>query len=730
LDKKSSLFSKISEEEKSAILFDKVGNYSEHSFKERLSHYSESLLNSFLMNYPAGPLTEYILQEISKEKKHHYFQKTDSSFKITCPEKMKISLEERKGQIKMISDVKDVLECKNVLIGEAPPGTGKSLAYLIPLLLHLGDSKRAVISTNTKNLQMQLFNKDLDIASDFTGISVSASMLKGIGNYFCFMKYNENLSKINPLTKLALEGFLIFSSSGDLSELKYRNELEISDITCDNEYCVESACPFSNICLYLKVKERSISSQIVFTNHYLTLIDAELNNKFFGQYNYLVFDEAHNLENAITDVYSYKFDFLYFLRIMNYFSHTFTNQMKFIRSLNMSIDSVNFFENLLSTINETSDEADILFKFLLDIEETEKKEKSEYSSRIFKGSEDKVLSITGKLYAISDNAERGIKILKEEKFRMLDIFQTLKYINEKTNRFFEGFSVVTQADNEEYAFFYEYDSKRKNITLNGLPVDTGEVFSKTILSREDVSFIFTSATLTASNSFEIFKQQTGIKHLKRSYKEDTYESSFDYEKQMRVICFKGLDDPNLSGFMEKASEIVRILSLTEKRMFVLATSYAQIDFLKSKFREKKFLFQRKEESGDNLLYMHKQRKSSVLVGTNMFWEGVDLPGDLLEIIVILKMPFAVPDDPIIKKRCKKLEENNIDSFREYTLPQAIIRLKQGMGRLIRKKNDIGEIYILDERILTKSYGKNVLNSFYVKPIIVEYQRYLDENKEK
>ena len=730
MDKKSSLFSKISEQEKNAVLFDRTGNFSERSFKERISHYSEALLNSFIMSYPAGPMTEYISKEIEIGGKHHFFQKINSSFKITSPENLKIKLEEREGQMRMISDINEVIESGDILIGEAPPGTGKSLAYLIPLIRSLKDSRRAVISTNTKNLQMQLFNKDLDIASDFTGVSVSASMLKGIGNYFCFLKYNENLQKITPLTKLALEGFLAFSSSGDLSELKYYNDLDMNDITCDNEYCLEATCPFSSICLYLKVREKALSSQIIFTNHYLTLIDAELKNKFFGEYQSIVFDEAHNLEGAITDVYSYKFDFIYAVRMMNYFIHTFKNQMKFIRSSNLSTDAVNFFDNLLTTMNDASEETDMLFKFMLDVAETEKKERNEYSFRIFRGIEEKVKSLAGKLYATANNADKGIKILKEEKFRMLDIYQTLKYISEKTNRFFEGFSVVSQADNEEYAFFYEYDIRRKNVILNGLPVDTGEMFSKILLSREDVSFVFTSATLTAANSFEMFKQQTGIKNLKRHCREDSYESSFDYEKQMKVVCFKGIEDPNNEGFMEKASEVIEILLNREKRMFVLATSYAQIDYLKTKFKDKRFLFQKKEENGDKLLHLHKQRKASVLVGTNMFWEGVDLPGDLLEIIVILKMPFAVPDDPIIKRRCRVMEENNRDPFREYTLPQAIIKLKQGMGRLIRNKNDSGEIYILDERILTKSYGRSVLSSFYVKPEVADYKIFINEKKEK
>jgi ATP-dependent DNA helicase DinG len=728
LDKKSSLFSRISEEEKNAILFDKTGNFSEKAFKDRISHYNDSLLNSFLLNYTPGPFSDYISEEMKFSKKH-FFQKVDSSFKITYPKKLTFDLEKRRGQLNMMDDINEAIGSQNILIAEAPPGTGKSLAYLIPLIKNLGDSKRAVISTNTKNLQMQLFDKDLETASDYTGISVSASMLKGIGNYFCFMKYNENISNFSPLTKLALEGFLLFTNSGDLSELKYHHDLDRGDITCDNEYCVENTCPFSGICHYLKVKEKALTSQIVFTNHYLSLIDAELGNKFLGEYDCIVFDEAHNLENAITDIYSYKFDFLYVLKTMNYFTHTFRGQMKFIRSSNLSTDAVNYFENLLSTMNDATDEIDILYRFILDIAETENKERNEYSSRIFRGAEERVRLISGKLFAISDNADRGIKLLKEEKFRMLDIYQTLKYIFEKTNRFFESFAVNSQADNEEYAFFYEYVPNRKNIILNGLPVDTGEPFLKAMLSREDISFIFTSATLTASNSFEMFKKQTGINQTKRAHFENSYESSFNYEEQMKVICFNGMDDPNSDGFMEKASQIIQVLSSSDKRMFILATSYAQIDFLKKRFNDKRFLFQKKEENGDKLLHMHKQRKASILVGTNMFWEGVDLPGDLLEIIVILKMPFAVPDDPIIRRRCRVMEENQINPFREYTLPQAIIRLKQGMGRLIRKNDDKGEIYILDERILTKSYGKHVLGSFYVKPSVYNFQTFMEQKKE-
>ncbi|MDD3802889.1 MAG: helicase C-terminal domain-containing protein [bacterium] len=730
MDKKKSLFENISEEEKGAVLFDRASNFTEKQFRERLKHYSESLLNSFIISYQKNPFTEYIAEVLKEGNAPHYIHKTDSSYRITSPERDRDVLEERTGQKKMMDDVRKTIREESILIAEAPPGTGKSLAYLIPLLENLKDSKRCVISTNTKNLQMQLFNKDLEIASNITGVSVSASMMKGIGNYFCFMKYNENLMKFSPLTKLALEGFIILSGSGDVSEIKYQHELDFGDITCDNEYCVESLCSFAGICPYLKLRERAMSSQIVFTNHYLALIDAELKNKFFGDYNFLVFDEAHNLENVVTDVYSYKFDFTYALRIFNYFAHTFSNQMKFIRSSSLSTDSVNFLESLLASMKDVAEDLDILFKYLIDLAEEEKTERCEYSPKLFSGAYERVKRTGGLMYGLYCNADKAQKMLREEKFRMLDIFQTLKYVFEKTMRFFESFAVVTQADNEEYAFFYEFDVKRRNIVLNGLPVDTGDQFSKMVLSRESISYVFTSATLSAADSFEMFKQQSGLKTSKRKYFEASYQSSFDYEKQMKVFCFKNIGDPVSDKFMEKAAEVVRILSLEEKRMFVLATSYSQIDFLKAKFKERKFIFQRREGNGDKLLHLHKSRKSSVLVGTNMFWEGVDLPGDLLETIVILKMPFAVPDDPIIRRRSRVMEENNRDPFREYTLPQAIIKLKQGMGRLIRKKDDEGKIYILDERILTKSYGKSVLSSFYVRPAIIEYESFIKSEEEK
>lgn len=729
MDKFSSLFSDITPEEKSAVLFDRTSLFTEKLFRERICHYGESLVNAFIISYNRGPLTEYMRLAIDNDHKSHYVRKTDSSYKITSPGKPKEALEERAGQMRMMRDVEETSSKSGILIAEAPPGTGKSLAYLVPIIKNLGDSGRAVISTNTKNLQMQLFNKDLELASDLTGVSVSASMLKGIGNYFCFMKYNENLRKFPPLSKLAIEGFLALTSSGDLSELKFRDGLDANDISCDNEYCVESVCSFASICPYLKVKERALTSQIVFTNHHLSLIDAELKNRFLGSYDFIVFDEAHNLENVITDVYSYKFDFTYAIRTLNYFVHTFGSQMKFIRSSSISSDSVAFLENLFSSLSELVSDTDILFKYSLDLAEEEKRERLEYSQKLFSGASETVKRIAGRLYGAYNDAQRAQKMLKEEKFRMLDIYQTLKYMSEKLMRFFESFAVVSRADNEEYAFYYDFDSMRRNVVLNGLPVDTGEQFSRLMLSREEKAFVFTSATLTADSSFGMFKQQSGILRSGRSYREEIYESSFDYGRQMRVFCFAGMGDPTSNAFMEKASEIVGILSMREKRMFVLATSYGQIEHLKGKFRDKKFIFQKREGDGDKLLHMHKTRKASILVGTNMFWEGVDLPGDLLETIVILKMPFAVPDDPIIKRRCRVMEEEGIDSFRNYTLPQAVIKLKQGMGRLIRKNDDEGEIYVLDERILTKSYGKSVMSSFYVKPAVIDYEEFIKENKE-
>ncbi|MEJ5307372.1 MAG: helicase C-terminal domain-containing protein [candidate division WOR-3 bacterium] len=719
MDRIEKLFSLISDEEKNSVLFDKVGNFTFKEFRERVFSYSTSLINSFILSYDSGPFLELLLllkEENVEEKK---FRLKEESFKVVHPSKKRPQLEERDGQKLFRENVENILKDNTILVAEAPPGIGKTLAYLLPMMENI-DQKRFLISTNTKSLQEQIFVKDIKLASYNAKKSFSVINIKGISNYFCFSKYYENMENFHPLMKLATEGFIQISNTGDVNTLKFIKGITYDDITCDSGYCQDNECPFSNICFYLKLKEKVLSSQIVVTNHYLCLIDETLPKSILGDFDMIVFDEAHNLENVISDVYSYSLDFFEIFKILKYFVKKIKDHLKTIEESSLSFDCYNFFTEILSYLTTLYENFEIMYENILEKVLQEEKEKDIYDSKIFENIKTHVLKTKQLLYSIRENGEKTTKILKDSKFKNLEIKQNIKYLVEESKKIYESFIVITEANNSDYAFYYEMNTRTKNLVLYAMLVNTGEQFSNFLRKKDKSSIVFTSATLKTSNDFEFFKERVGVGLSKRKYKEEVFVSSFDYEKQMEIFCFKNIGDPNSEQFMENVVTVIKKLEEKRKRTLVLTTSYQQIDYLKENLKDPKFIFQIKEGNNEKILLEYKSKKNSILVGTNTFWEGVDLPGDLLEILVIVKLPFLVPDDPVFIKKSENLKNRGLDPFFDYSLPYAILKLKQGMGRLIRSKDDSGEIYILDERVITKKYGKRVVSEFFVQPKILDF----------
>lgn len=723
MDRIKKLFSQISDEEKNSILFEKIGKFSFKEFKERVSSYSNSLINSFILSYSSGPFLELLLllkeEAQGKDKKE---QLEEEAFKVVNPSRKKPQLEERDGQKIFRENVENLLKEKSVLIAEAPPGIGKTLAYLLPMMENI-ESKRFLISTNTKSLQEQIFTKDIKLASYNAKVSFSTINIKGISNYFCFSKYYENMEKFHPLMKLATEGFIQISKTGDINSLKFMKGITYDDITCDSRYCQDLECPFSNICFFLRLKEKVLSSQIVVTNHYLTLINETLPKSILGDFEMIIFDEAHNLENVISDVYSYTIDFFEIFKILKYFIKRVKEDLKSVEESSLSYDCFNFFTEVYSFLNTLYENFEILYENILEKVTPDQKEKDVYDFKIFENVKTYILKIKQLLYSIRENGEKTLKILKDSKFKNLEIKHNLKYLVEESAKIYESFVVTTEANNSDYAFFYDLNTKNKNLILNAILVNTGEQFSNFLRKKEKTSILFTSGTLKSSNDFGFFKDRIGINISKRKYREEVFLSSFDYKNQMTIFCFKNIGDPNTEQFMENVITFLRKVEEKRKRTLVLTTSYQQIEYLKKNLSDPKFIFQVKEGNNEKILLQYKTRKDGILVGTSTFWEGIDLPGDLLEILVILKLPFLVPDDPVFLKKGENLKNKGFDPFYDYSLPYTILKLKQGMGRLIRRKDDKGEIYILDERIVTKKYGKKVISEFFVEPKILDFNEF-------
>lgn len=722
MDNRQELFKSTARDEKNAVLFERTSNLNFKDFERRVLSYPDSIINQYILSSDESPFT-MLLSMIKNGSGGNFPERNmGNAHKIVSPglNGLKNELEDRKGQTEMMEDAYDIIDRGSIFIAEAPPGTGKSMAYLVPIVKHLKEDARFIISTNTKHLQTQLFEQDVLIASRYASAPFSVSVIKGIGNYLCFLKYDENRYKIKPLMKLALDGFTHLSQSGDLSEMKFFKDIDSSDITADSEYCPDRECPFSKICYFLNIREHAKTSQIVITNHFLTLIDSQMANGILGNYGGIVFDEAHNLENVITEVFTYEFDFMYVRRTIHYCISSLVSLRRAGRTDRAEDDAaLHEIEEELSRADENIEVIEVSVK---DRVSSMKEKRGEFTQDFFTGLQKRIQDAASALYSAAEKAHNAKKDMKHSDSKS----RLLKYISEKFQYIFISFTSNTEIDSTHFAYYYKWDEKRYNVILNAAPIETGGFFFDNFISREKTPLIFTSATLQKNGDYSMFEKQTGLNRTTREVIRQTYESSFDFSSQMSVTCVNGMGDPNSAGFLKKSTDIVGMLAKREKRMFVLSTSYQQIEHMKKSFSDKRFIFQKREDVGERLLNEFRKKKGAVLIGTNMFWEGVDLPGDLLEIIVILKMPFAVPDDPVIRLRCEALSREGIDPFENYSLPSAIMKLKQGMGRLIRKKDDIGEIYILDERIIKKRYGRQVMDSLYVKPRVVDYEEIVEE----
>ncbi|MCK4524106.1 DEAD/DEAH box helicase, partial [candidate division WOR-3 bacterium] len=351
----------LSKTQKNAILFDRVNNFTVNALTDRILSYPSHIIDEFILTSDADYLVKFIGEVRNSKKPLKSIKSKTDAFKVFIPkENNQNDLEERKGQNDMIQDIKYAVTNGKIIISEAPPGTGKSLAYLLPCIGEIKNGKRTVISTNTKNLQMQIFNNDAAIASDISNVSFSACVLKGIGNYLCLQKYYDNKNFIEPLMVLALEGFMLMYESGDLAEMKFFYKTDMKDITSDSEYCMDKDCPYSSKCFFLKLRNMAKTSEIIFTNHYLSLIDASMSNRFFGEYQITVFDEAHNLENVVTDLFAYEYNFKYVMRMLYYFQKRINRVIRNITMKKEDGELKDGFNKIILIINELINNNEIL----------------------------------------------------------------------------------------------------------------------------------------------------------------------------------------------------------------------------------------------------------------------------------------------------------------------------------------------------------------------------------
>ena len=614
--------------------------------------------------------------------------------------------EYRDGQIKMAEAIAKTFHEKKHLIVEAPTGTGKTLAYLIPAIAEsIRTKKRIIISTGTKNLQEQLMEKDIPFLQKILPKKFSAAYMKGRSNYACLYKIYKSdhqpildgLDEVDHFNEVS--EWIRETKTGDRAELTYlpENLPFWSRINAKSETCIGQKCPDFEPCFITRMRAGAETADIVIVNHHLFFADLNVRGNAFGKvipdYGAVIFDEAHLIEDIAADYFGFQ--------VSNF-------QMdELVRDANVLpiADAIATTGIMRSSTRVTglAEQFWVRFKQARDAEGRFPLLPDAFSDRSVDGDDD--LTPLGEAYHALDEAlgrlETEIDVFSEKIPEADSVVRRIKQVR------FDLKFIVEQADRN---FVYWLERRGRGIFLQASPVDVSALLQEKLFDKV-ASCILTSATLSTNGSFNFIRDRLGLKAGQTNTL--VASSSFDYEKQSILYLPKAMPDPRAPEFSQMAaSEIVKILQVTRGHAFVLCTSNqsmaALFELVSSRIGYPCFLQGSMSKAG--ILEKFRETPNAVLFATSSFWQGVDVRGDQLSCVIIDKLPFAVPTDPIVAARSKFIDDNGGRSFFDYSVPQAVISLKQGIGRLIRSRTDRGVIAILDPRLRTKSYGRDFLNS--------------------
>lgn len=596
----------------------------------------------------------------------------------------------RQQQYDMAVAVEDTISSSNILICEAGTGTGKTFAYLVPVLL---SGKKAIISTGTKNLQDQLFHRDLPKVRELLSSPVKVSLLKGRANYLCINRMDTSLTdarghKKEQSEQLArIRDWSTVTSQGDIAEV---NDIPEDSpvwplVTSTTENCLGQDCPTFKQCHLVEARRQAQEADVVVINHHLLCADFALKDDGFGELlpatDCFIIDEAHQLPEVAS----------------NFFGISISGRQLIELSRDIDAEYYKDIGDLPKLLTHTANLA-----------------KSVKDLRLLFGLEPR----RGNWQEISQDS-RMLKAIDELKKRLQELLDVLKTLEgrakgldgciERTAGLLSQLVQINEpqpGDNDIRWF----ETHRQSFRFNLTPLDIADVFAAQ-LQRHPASWVFTSATLSVSGNFSHFQQQLGIHEATTRQ----WDSPFDYQQQALWFVPRGLPEPNHRDYNRQVALLsIDILEHSQGRAFLLYTSYKALyeaaEILKQEL-DYPILIQG-SMSKNELLQQFRKLGNAVLLGTASFWEGVDVRGEALSCVIIDKLPFASPGDPVLQARIDALRNKGGNPFMEFQVPQAAIALKQGAGRLIRDSRDRGVLVICDPRLLSRSkpYGKIFLNS--------------------
>jgi ATP-dependent DNA helicase DinG len=632
--------------------------------------------------------------------------------------------EARSGQIDMAVAVARRFEQGGVLLAEAGTGTGKTLAYLVPAIL---SRQRVLVSTGTKNLQEQIYFKDIPALRNTIGVPFTATYMKGRANYLCLHRLdqleqspetapggqrtmfsrNSAASAVGVFLPI-IRDWAARTETGDRAELAdLPEDVPVwNDVSATAETCLGTDCPRYEDCFVTRMRQRAAASDVVIVNHHLLCADAAVRKGAFGEVipacANAVIDEAHQLEDVATQYFGYS--------VSNYRVEDLARDAERLVAAGGGGEGA---DSITKAIDGVREAARGFFTELTFAHRSTDRVRGEERVRATTSSLDATGDTAAELTGALDVLEHALGGAKLSADSESDQKESVATLARRARELRDEIRLLLRAGDSEYVYFVEF--RGRGIFLRAAPVDVSAIVREVVFDRMRTT-VLTSATLTVDGTFEYIRRRLGI----REAAEICLPSEFDFARQALMYLPPRMPDPRSPDFSVAAGrEVVELLNRTRGRAFVLFTSYTTMrDVLAIAELAVDFpIFAQGSAPRTQLLTQFRQTPHAVLFATSSFWQGVDVVGEALSCVIIDKLPFTSPADPITAARIDAIRERGGDPFGEYQVPLAILALQQGLGRLIRHRQDRGLLAVLDPRLRTKGYGRRFIASLPPAPVV-------------